>query len=400
MPFEVPEGWVWCQLKDICSFLSRGKSPVYSDTSRKYPVFAQKCNLKEGGISLEKALFIDPATLARWPEQYKLRNGDVLVNSTGTGTVGRTRLFNIYCLGNYPFVVPDSHVSVIRTWGTIYSEYILAVLSSEYGQHYIEDNLSGSTNQKELYIGVLEDFLIPIAPSNEQLRIAEQIDSLFNAISLIDKTSENLEGIISATKARILNLAISGKLVPQDSSDEPAIALLRRINPALQPSDNLHYDEASVDGWIPVQFKEVFDSIPSKPYQIALSEVKDNGRFPVISQGAKDIDGYSDDIERVFRTSVPVYVFGDHTKVLKYVSNDFIVGADGVKILKPRWDSKYLFYHLLYCVSNMENRGYSRNYQYLSSSVLHIPPIAEQNRIVSAIELLFNELDSILTVTT
>ena len=75
-------------------------------------MFAQKCNLKEGGISLENARFLDPNTLNKWKEEYKLRTGDILVNSTGTGTVGRTRLFDEKYLGNYPFVLPDSHISL------------------------------------------------------------------------------------------------------------------------------------------------------------------------------------------------------------------------------------------------------------------------------------------------
>ena len=105
---KIPENWCACKLVDICSFLSRGKSPKYSEYDKTYPVFAQKCNLKDGGISLEQARFLDPSTINKWNEVYKLQTGDILVNSTGTGTVGRTRLFNANCLGNYPFVVPDS----------------------------------------------------------------------------------------------------------------------------------------------------------------------------------------------------------------------------------------------------------------------------------------------------
>ena len=399
-PWELPEGWVWCNLEDLCLFLSRGKSPVYSETSRDYPVFAQKCNLKEGGISLEKALFLEPTTLAKWPLEYRLKTGDVLVNSTGTGTVGRTRLFDEKYLGSYPFVVPDSHVSVVRTFTEISSEYVYLLLSSEYGQRYFADNLAGSTNQKELYIAPIAELQLPLPPVNEQERIARLVFDLEQFIAVLDEQIDLVQSTIESLKTKVLDLAIHGKLVSQDPNEEPAIELLKRINPAFAPSDNLHYDDTPVNGWELVQFKDVFDSIPSKPYQIAISDIKGIGRFPVISQGAKDIDGYSDNIERVFKTSVPVYVFGDHTKVLKYIPHDFIVGADGVKILKPRWDSKYLFYHLIYCVSNLENRGYSRNYQYLSSTVLHIPPLAEQNRIVSVIEMFFKELDSISTITT
>ena len=188
-PYDIPENWYWCKLIDLCSFLSRGKSPTYSE-ERKYPVFAQKCNLYGGGISLDQARFLDPNTLSKWPDEYKLRDGDVLVNSTGTGTVGRTRLFHSDCLGNYPFVVPDSHVSVVRTVDNIDSDYLYSIISSRYGQEYLEDNLAGSTNQKELYIGVLENMLIPLPPYDEQRCIAIKIEELFAVLDEIQKSIE------------------------------------------------------------------------------------------------------------------------------------------------------------------------------------------------------------------
>ncbi len=188
VPFEVPNKWKWCKLKDICTFLSRGKSPKYKDEDGTYPVFAQKCNLKDGGISLEQARFLDPDTLERWDEKYKLRNGDVLINSTGTGTVGRTRLFTEDCLDKYPFVVPDSHVSVVRTHVDVVSEFVYSYISSAHIQQYIEDNLAGSTNQKELYVGVLEEMVFPLPPLTEQKRIVSKIRSIFAQLDTIVAT--------------------------------------------------------------------------------------------------------------------------------------------------------------------------------------------------------------------
>ena len=183
---KLPKGWCVCNLKDLCVFLSRGKSPKYLDRDKRFPVFAQKCNLKDGGISLEQARFLDPATLDKWSEVYKLKTGDILINSTGTGTVGRTRLFNEDCLGQYPFVVPDSHVSVIRTFEDISSEYIYAYMSSETMQDYILDNLAGSTNQKELYICILENILVALPPIQEQHRIVAKVEELFSQLDKIE----------------------------------------------------------------------------------------------------------------------------------------------------------------------------------------------------------------------
>ena len=187
---KIPENWCVCKLVDICSFLSRGKSPKYSDDDKIYPVFAQKCNLKDGGISLEQARFLDPSTINKWNDVYKLQTGDILVNSTGTGTVGRTRLFNTNCLGNYPFVVPDSHVSVVRVLKGISPQYIFAVISSNSIQLYMEENLAGSTNQKELYIGVLENMQIFLPPLKEQQRIVSKIEELFSSLDSIQKALE------------------------------------------------------------------------------------------------------------------------------------------------------------------------------------------------------------------
>lgn len=181
-PFEIPDNWEWCRLIDLCTFLSRGKSPSYSDVPNSYPVFAQKCNLKEGGISLEQARFLNPDTVSKWQEEYHLRTDDVLINSTGTGTVCRTRLFNENCLGNYPFTVPDSHVSVVRTSERISSKYIFYLFNSKFYQDYWEDRLAGSTNQKELYIGVLQNTIIPLPPLSEQHRIVTKIEDLFVSI--------------------------------------------------------------------------------------------------------------------------------------------------------------------------------------------------------------------------
>ena len=189
-PFAVPNEWIWCKLNDLCSFLSRGKSPKYSENDKIYPVFAQKCNLKEGGVSLEQARFLDPSTIDKWDSKYKLQTGDVLVNSTGTGTVGRTRLFNESCLGKYPFVVPDSHISVVRTFEEINSKYVFAYMSSLLVQLYLEDNLAGSTNQKELYIGVLENLYFPLPPLSEQQRIVTKIEELFSTLDNIQKALE------------------------------------------------------------------------------------------------------------------------------------------------------------------------------------------------------------------
>ena len=187
---NLPLGWSICQLRDLCSFLSRGKSPKYSNTPNLYPVFAQKCNLKDGGISLAQARFLDETTISKWAKKYYLKEGDVLVNSTGTGTVGRTRLFKEKYLGKFPFVVPDSHVSIVRPFDEINSTFIFYCLYCHNCQEYFADNLAGSTNQKELYIDVIGDRLVMLPPLNEQNRIVAKIEKLY---SILDEIEASLQ---------------------------------------------------------------------------------------------------------------------------------------------------------------------------------------------------------------
>ena len=179
----------------------------------------------------------------------------MLVNSTGTGTVGRTRLFHESYLKHYPFVVPDSHVSVIRTASEIKSEFVFAYISSKLIQEYLEDNLAGSTNQKELYIGVLSDLSFPLPPLAEQQRIVAEIEKWFVLINEIEQGQTDLQSVIKQTKNKILDLAIHGKFVPQDPNDEPASELLKRINPKAEITcDNGHYPQLP-DSWtiVPMQ---------------------------------------------------------------------------------------------------------------------------------------------------
>ena len=408
MPFEVPEGWVWTTLEEICLFLSRGKSPKYSDTDKTYPVFAQKCNLKEGGISLEQARFLDPSTICKWSEEYKLKTGDVLVNSTGTGTVGRTRLFHEGCLKNYPFVVPDSHVSVIRTTSEVKSEFVFAYISSQLIQQYLEDNLAGSTNQKELYIGVLSDLSFPLPPLAEQHRIVDEIEKWFSLIDIIENGKSDLQATIKQTKSKILDLAIHGKLVPQDPNDEPAIELLKRINPDFTPCDNGHYPI----GWIKTILGELFSHNTGKALNSSNKEgiFKDylttsnvywnKFDFTVIKQmpfKESELDKCT-----VTKGDLLVCEGGDIGRSAIWNFDYDICIQNHIHRLRPKIDLcvPFYYYTFVYLKENNLIGGKGIGLLGLSSNALHkielpLPPLAEQQRIVQKIEALFSVLDNI-----
>ena len=169
MPFDLPENWAWCRLKTICSYIHRGKSPTYG-TEKILPIIAQKCN-QWSGIQTQKCLFADRATIKKYTEEQYLCVGDIIINSTGTGTVGRTGYVDDTLFKEYPKFVADSHVTVVRPSEYIDSKYIYLFLKSPVIQTDIEAKCSGSTNQIELATKTIQSYLIPLPPATEQYRI-------------------------------------------------------------------------------------------------------------------------------------------------------------------------------------------------------------------------------------
>ena len=181
IPFEIPSNWAWVRLDDICSFIHRGKSPLYSPI-KKYPVVAQKCN-QWAGFSIEKAKFIEPKSITSYNDEYFLQDRDLMWNSTGLGTLGRMAIYYTI-LNPYELAVADSHVTVIRPYKThIVSEYLYYYFASNTVQSVIEDKSDGSTKQKELATKTVKSYLVPLPPFVEQLRIVQKIKSVTSIMS-------------------------------------------------------------------------------------------------------------------------------------------------------------------------------------------------------------------------
>ena len=178
LPFSIPQNWTWVRLITICSYIQRGKSPKYSDIKR-YPVIAQKCNQWDC-LSLEKALFITPESLLKYTPERFIQDKDILMNSTGTGTIGRTGYYTENIKGSYECIVADSHITVIRCMKGIYQKYIYHYLRSPLIQDSIEENADGSTNQIELSMNTVKSYFIPLPPFSEQEKIVHQVEKLIN----------------------------------------------------------------------------------------------------------------------------------------------------------------------------------------------------------------------------
>ena len=147
--------------------------------------------------------------------------------------------------------------------------------------------------------------------------------------------------------------------------------------------------------WVQLPVSEVVRNVTLTDKKIPQKSYLSSGKFPVFDQGQEYVGGYTDDAAMVVDCVPPVIVFGDHTRVVKLVNIAFAPGADGVKVLQPSACilPRLLEHFVRYLVTKIPNNGYARHYQHLAKSLLPIPPLAEQHRIVAKIEELFSELD-------
>ena len=189
---ELPSGWELKALGDVCYRIKRGKAPKYVEQSDVL-VFAQKCNQPDGTMSLEKALCLDPSILGKYKVDDYVKEGDVLVNSTGNGTVGRVGFFNNKLLNNKKPVVPDTHITTIRGLANTFPKYLYYFLKPK--ESYLSDKSLGTTNMKELHADVLEHLQIPLPPLSVQKEI----------VARLDKLSENVKRLEANYKQIIAN---------------------------------------------------------------------------------------------------------------------------------------------------------------------------------------------------
>ena len=185
IPYDIPDTWTWMRLENCCvKEIRRGKSPKYAEISNVI-VFAQKCNTKYNGIDISLAQYLDKTTIKRYPTDEHMQDGDIVINSTGTGTLGRVGIYRNTDNTTGLLIVPDSHVTVIRSFSCISSHYLYAFMKAH--QTELEKKGEGSTNQKELKPLTLKEMLIAVPPISEQKRINKSINVAFSHLTIIEK---------------------------------------------------------------------------------------------------------------------------------------------------------------------------------------------------------------------
>ena len=401
----MPEGWKSVPVSEL--FCLNPKSEITDDTSVGFIPMACVNDGFSGNHQFEERI---------WKEVKKgychFQNGDIGIAKISPcfenlkSTIFQN-LPNNYGAGTTELVI-------LRPLN-IHAKFYLYLFKSQW---YISEGtkyFKGVVGQQRVHRGIFTDLQIPLPPLAEQYRIVAEIEKWFALIDQIEQGKVDLQTIIKQTKSQILDLAIHGKLVPQDPNDEPAIELLKRINPDFTPCDNGHSEKFPYEipeTWIwcghnsildisggAQPAKSYFETQP-KPNYIRLYQIRDYGESPIpvyipINLASKQTEKgdillarYGGSLGKVFHAEQGAYNVAMAKVIFKFENLIY---------------KEFAYYYYLSDLYQGKLKEISRTAQAGFNSTdfndmyFPLPPINEQQRIVQKIETLFSVLDNIQT---
>ena len=400
MPFEVPKGWVWTTLEEITSKIGSGSTPKGSNYSEEGIPFFRSQNVYNEGLVYEDIKFISDAT-HQLMIGTEVHSKDLLLNITG-GSLGRCAIVPAdFQIGNV-----SQHVCIIRSI-LVLSSYIHTFILSPFFKKTM--NIIGS-GREGLPKYNLEKMFLPIPPLKEQERIIKEIEHWFTFIDTIEQSKVNLQTAIKQTKSKILDLAIHGKLVPQDPSDEPASELLKRINPKAQITCDNEHSRKLPYNWSCISHNSIielsggsqppkrkFISKPTKGY-IRLFQIRDYGKNP-LPVYIPNVDA----VKQTHKGDILLARYGGSLgKVFIAENGAYNVAMTKVIFKQPQLiDKMFAFFYYHSRVYQDKLKEISRTAQAGFNSgdfedlYFPLPPLAEQKRIVRKIEDLFTLINII-----
>ena len=418
-PYELPEGWAWCKLDDL-AFYKKGpfgssltKAMFVSKGDDTYKVYEQKnaiqkdCTLGTYYISKEKYESLSG---------FAIQPFDIIVSCAGT--IGETYVLprNIQKgIINQALMLIRLYYRDIEQFYLLYFDFIL--------KEEAKNSSKGTAIKNIPPFDVLKNFYIPIPPLKEQIRILDEINKWMSFVELIETGTANLQSVIKQTKSKVLDLAIHGKLVPQDPTDEPASELLKRINPKAEiTSDNGHYQKLP-EGWVITSISEMCENINglwkgkkepfvkvgvirnanfTKDFKLDYSKIEYidveerafkkrhllNGDLIVEKSGGSDNNPVGRAI--LYEGKDAIFSFSNFTMVLRIHYKDVL-------------SYKYLYYYIMSKYQKGEMRLMQTQTTGLHNLILDkyldiplcLPPYQEQQRIINKIEETFGVLDLI-----
>ena len=395
MPFEIPESWCWTTIDELLINRDSERVPL-SSTIRKKQVNKVYDYYGAAGV-------IDKV------EGYLFNEKLLLIGEDGANLLSRSKdnaffADGKYWVNNHAHVLDCCYKSILT-----YVAYLINSIS-------LEPFVTG-TAQPKLSQDNLNKIPIALPPIKEQARIVAGIEKWVGFIDEIEAGKIELESYIKQTKSKILDLAISGKIVPQDPNDEPAIELLKRINPDFQPCDNSHYENLPFevpDGWCWATLGSIgkwqSGATPSR-----MRKDYYGGDIPWLKTG---------DLNDWYITDIPEYITQqalNETSVKLNPAGTILIAMYGATIGKigiltmPATTNQaccacishngieqmYLFYYLLSHKEEFVRQGGGGAQPNISKekiveTLIPIPPLSEQLRIIKAIETIFNQIDNII----
>ena len=432
IPFKIPEGWAWSRLQSICEPITDGthQTPVYSDSGY---IFLSAKNITTGSIDWNNVMHIPESLHKKLYSRIAPRKGDILLAKNGTigevAIVDRDCEFDIYVT-----------LALLRTVNHLVSpHYLLRAIGSATLQNFFKDSLIG-IGVPNLHLVHIRKALIPIPPVMEQCRIVDIVDKTIYKIRNLDIYNDELQSLVEKARNKILDLAIRGKLVPQDPNDEPASVLLERIR--AEKEELIKQGKIKRDKKESIIFKgednsyyeKVGDSVTCIGDELPF-EIPNNWAWSRLSSFAEIVMGSSPKGEdicsdssftefhqgKIHFSKQYINCSKQYTKKIsklapKYsvllcvrapvgevnmTNRDICIGR-GLSSILPYGDidSTFLFYWLKTCKNEFINKSIGSTFPAITSNtvkniLLPIPPLNEQNKITIMITNLFNHLESI-----
>ena len=401
-PYELPKGWVWCKLSDCCHIAGRIGFRGYTKDDlvefQKGAITLSPSNIIDGEMDYNKCTYISWDKYEESPE-IEVLEGDILLVKTGS-SFGKCALVD-----KLPWKSTINPQFVILKYISINEQYLTWVLQSSYARNNYNDFVLGTAIPTFTQV-VLGNMPIPLPPISEQLKIVNKLKHLFLSINSLENNKKSLCTLIKESKSKVLDLAIHGKLVPQDPTDEPASELLKRINPKAEITcDNGHYQKLP-EGWAVCCLEnvaKVLDNlrkpINSNERNSRIANKHENELFPYY--GATGQVGFIDDylVDGTFlllgEDGAP---FLDKYAIKSYPIKGKCWVNNHAHILEPQCDFDYLMYYLNHVDYKDYVNGSTRlklTQSDMRSIIILLPPLTEQKRISVKVKYLFRLLDSI-----
>ena len=392
VPFDVPEGWAWCKIEEIAESnigLTYKPEDVCSDG---IPVLRSN-NIKNRRICTDGLIRVKTHIL---PKQF-IGKGDLLIcaRNGSRNLVGKCALIE-------QNEEPMSFGAFMAVCRSAFNRWIFLILNSSYFNQYLDNSNSTAINQ--VTQSMLLSFNIPLPPKNEQARIYSMVERLCSCVDELEKHEQVVLAKINDSRKRILELAIHGKLVPQDPTEEPAIELLKRINPAFEPSHNLHYEGVIPDGWQICKLSDLFKvTMGQSPDGTSLNRSTGiefhQGKICFTEKYLSESDFFTTSATKCAEPNSLLCCVRAPVGVFNITSRRICIGR-GLCSLSPLdadVDIEYWFYALSSLTEYYESMATGSTFKAISgdiirNTVIAVPPKMEQQRILEQITCLFSIL--------